>query len=67
MNDKTKLVFNGWLDLNERERDDFAKAIREYESGPISKRSSLTESTRDSVRKMQTGPHGRTTCACCGR
>lgn len=67
MNDKTKFVFNGWLALSESEREELAEAIRQYQAGSLSKKSSLNESTRDSVMKMQTGPHGRTICACCGR
>lgn len=67
MNDKVKQVFNGWLALSDTERNAFKEAERQYETGSHEKRNQLKESTRDSVMKMQTGPLGRGTCACCGR
>jgi hypothetical protein len=67
VNEKTKQVFNGWLALNDTERSAFEDAVRQYKNSPDSKKTILKEATRDSVMKMQTGPLGRGTCACCGR
>ena len=66
MNEKTNRVFNGWLALTENERNDFEKAVREYQAAPIDKRARLRESTRDHATKMQTGPLSQG-CPCCGR
>jgi hypothetical protein len=66
MNDKTKRVFNGWLALTTAEREEFEKAVREYNTSTSTKQQQLRESSSDRVMKMQTGPLGQG-CACCGR
>ena len=38
MNNKTKVVFNGWLELSQAERDEFEKAVREYSAGTSQKK-----------------------------
>jgi hypothetical protein len=64
MNDKTKLVFNGWLALSDDEREEFKKAKKEYKEGSATRQQQLRESVR--VLKMQTGPLSGG-CPCCGR
>ena len=66
MNDKTRRVFNGWLELSATEREEFAKAVREYNAETFTKQRELRESTQDRVMKMQTGPLAPG-CPCCGR
>lgn len=66
MNDKTKRVFNGWLALSATERDEFEKAVREYNASTSTKQKELRETFSDRVQKMQTGPLSQG-CACCGR
>lgn len=65
MNDKTRRVFHGWLELSAAERDEFEKAIREYNAAYPTKQRELRESA-DRVIKMQTGPLTGG-CPCCGR
>lgn len=67
MNDKTRRVFNGWLALSTDERDEFEKAVKEYNATPSTKQRELRESSQDRVLKMQTGPLGPGACPCCGR
>jgi hypothetical protein len=64
MNDKTKLVFNGWLALFDDEREEFKRAKKEYKEGSSTKQQQLKEAAR--VLKMQTGPLSGG-CPCCGR
>jgi hypothetical protein len=66
MNDKTRRVFNGWLALTVAERDEFDKALKEYNAASSTKQRELRESSHDRVIKMQTGPLSGG-CPCCGR
>jgi hypothetical protein len=66
MNEKTRRVFNGWLNLTIGERQELEAAIRRYNTSTESEQRQLRESTRSSVMKMDTGPLG-TVCSCCGR
>jgi hypothetical protein len=69
MNDKTKKVFLGWLNLTDGERQELEAAIRRFNTSTDSDRRQLRESTRDSVGKVITGPLGSSGsgCPCCGR
>jgi hypothetical protein len=66
MNDKTRKVFNGWLNLTIGERQELQAAILRFNTSTDSEQRQLRESVRDSVMKMDTGPLGGR-CACCGR
>jgi hypothetical protein len=65
MNEKTKRVFRGWLELSSTEREEFQKAIDEYNRASETRKRELRESY-DRVIKMQTGPLSQG-CPCCGR
>ena len=65
MNNKTKIVFNGWLQLSQAERQQFQIGVQDFNTGTQEKKVELTESTRG-VMKMETGPLGHG-CPCCGR
>lgn len=67
MNEKTKTVFNGWLNLSEMERLELDKAVREYRESSNTTRDSIRESVRKSATRMETGPLGGGGCPCCGR
>jgi hypothetical protein len=66
MNDKTRRAINGWLALSVSEREEFEKAIREYNISTATKQRELREKFSDRVSKMQTGPLS-SGCPCCGR
>jgi len=67
MNEKTRTVFNGWLNLTVGERQELEAAVRRFNTSTETERRQLRESTRDSVMKMDTGPLGGGGCVCCGR
>lgn len=59
-------VLNGFLKLNNAEREEFIRELNGFQQGSDVLRKSLTESVTASVTRMQTGPHGDR-CECCGR
>jgi len=65
MTNKAQIVLNGWLQLSQAERQEFAAAVAEYNAGTQQKRTVLSESSQR-VMKMETGPLGHG-CPCCGR
>jgi hypothetical protein len=69
MNEKTRRVFNGWLNLTPDERREFQDAIRQYNDATEPRRTEIRESIRKraSDARMETGPLGGGVCACCGR
>lgn len=66
MNEKTKLVFRGWLELTADEQQQLSHAIRQYNEKLFSEQRALQADLHKSVTRMQTGPLGQT-CPCCGR
>jgi uncharacterized protein Yka (UPF0111/DUF47 family) len=66
MNDKTKKTFRGWIALSYSERQDFQKAVNEYETASDRRKTEISESIRSSVTKMDTGPVSGG-CPCCGK
>lgn len=66
MNDKTKLVLNGFLELNASEQADLIREInRLREERPSEKRAIKSRITED-VQRMDLGPTSDF-CTCCGR
>ena len=65
MNDKTRLVLNGWFNLEVNDRRELEEAMRRYRTAPESERQDREFNERY-VQKMMTGPLGNP-CACCGR
>jgi hypothetical protein len=67
MNEKTAKVFNGWAALTTDERQEFDRAVRDYNQQNESGKTKLRESVRKTAdARMETGPLGRG-CPCCGR
>jgi hypothetical protein len=66
MNEKTKKVFRGWIALGYSDKQEFRKAMDEYDSASDRRKTEISESVRSSVEKMDTGPLG-SGCPCCGR
>jgi hypothetical protein len=62
VNQRTSLVFKGWLALSSDEQRELEAEIRTYRDGSPAKQRDLQES----VRKIDLGPLGRG-CPCCGR
>ncbi len=65
MNDKTRTVFVGWLELTEAERRDFASEVTSAQQKSGSEQRRLLEEGRTAV-KSYLGPVGQS-CPCCGR
>lgn len=62
MNQRTSLVFKGWLALSNEEQRELEAEIRRYKDGSPTTQREL----RESVVKIDLGPLGRS-CPCCGR
>jgi hypothetical protein len=68
VNEKTRKVFAGWLNLSETERIDFDSEVAKYKQGSSTTKDSIRESVRKSgSTRMETGPLGPGGCPCCGR
>lgn len=66
MNDRTKLVLNGFLELSASEQNDLIRAINQVrEQEPMEKRAYKSRITED-VQRMDLGPTSEI-CTCCGR
>jgi hypothetical protein len=65
MDQKTKVVFLGWLNLSEKQRQDLLGAVRDFERQPSFKKESQLKEHRGAV-KHYLGPVG-SGCPCCGR
>lgn len=66
MNDKIKVVMNGYVSLSDSDRSEFKRLIKEYdEKGEFGK---LNERTHlNSEIKRIVGPTSSNACTCCGR
>lgn len=66
MNEKTRLVFIGWLELTDPEKENFASAVNDFR-----RRSSASQRLTETLYKefkelIVLGPTS-TVCPCCGR
>ena len=67
MNEKTGIVFHGWLELSAEEQAELIKAIQDYNRGTSSSRSVTFKESTDFVHKrISLGPIAGG-CPCCGR
>ena len=62
MDHKTKLLFKAFLDLKQSEKEEFIKALREYNSKTIFEQRSYSDSLNRSL-----GPISGAKCAVCGK
>lgn len=62
MNEKVKKVFKGFLELNDNEKDELKKAIRDYDSKGSYEQRTFSESFAKSL-----GPTSSNPCPCCGK
>ena len=68
MNDKTKLVFAGLLELSTAERQELFREWERYRKATISEMIRLKESYRTAAKRVSLGPLASTErCPCCGR
>ena len=65
MDNETRLVFQGWLNLSTEQRKELAKAVADYERADLYGRRRMTEDLGRRV-KSYLGPLGGR-CGCCGR
>lgn len=67
MNDKTRFVFRGWLQLSPQERSDLIGAIQEFAAGEPGERTAfLRESAEFITKRISLGPLSDA-CTCCGK
>jgi hypothetical protein len=65
MNNKTKLVFRGFVELTDSERTELIAEISKYQNGTRDLRESLSKSVRSDT-TINFGP-APGNCPCCGR
>ncbi len=66
MNDKTKLVYNGFTKLDLTDQKEFIEAIQAWSREDYSLKEKRRKELNEAVRKVISGPLGET-CPCCGR
>ncbi len=65
MNERTRIVFNGFLELTQSEQQEFISAVINHSRmTEVEKR--LVESETKSMTRVSLGPLGNV-CPCCGR
>lgn len=70
MNEKIKLVMNGFISLNDSERKELIDEINKWIEADSLKKSIMNESLEKCAadfRRVNTGPYSSSTCICCGR
>lgn len=69
MNEKTRIVFNGILDLSPQEQQDLIQAWDDYANRSVVQKQTVVQENRSAAQvAMETylGPMGNP-CPCCGR
>ncbi len=67
MNNKTKQVIRGWLNLTEEEKEEFNNILNDYEGKTYTfEKKSFVEEIEKSVVGIVLGPT-EGSCPCCGR
>lgn len=63
MNEKTNLVFKGFIELTGSEKSDFVDALNDYYKKNTKERTELAQV----YKRVTLGPLSSATCPCCGR
>jgi len=64
MNNKTKLVFTGWIKLTKQEKEIFAKEVNSYIEKSMNEQRQISDAMSRTA--INLGPLGNA-CPCCGK